>query len=128
MANCPFCDHFNRTGATYCEKCKAPLQTAIPQNSESSDSESSPKSAEAPLPGTLEADILELMRTHQKIEAIKLYRQHRKADLKEAKDFVEALAAKEGIAPSSGGCAGAILLMIVAGAAATGAAWTLVGL
>jgi hypothetical protein len=119
MANCPFCNHFNRTGATQCEKCKAPLQTAIPQDSES------PDTAEGPLPGSLEEDILELMRTHKKIEAIKLYRAHTKADLKEAKDFVEALAAKQGIAPSSGGCAGIVLLMILTGTAIVGAAWTL---
>ena len=101
MAKCPFCDHFNRTDATQCEKCRAPLQTSVP-----SGSDATPAEPEAALePGSLEADILELMQGHKKIEAIKLYRERTGVGLKEAKDFVEALAAKHGIPPGAGGCA-----------------------
>jgi hypothetical protein len=121
MANCPFCNHFNRTDATQCEQCKAPLQTTIRGESDSPP----PESAEGPLPGNLETEILDLMRGHKKIEAIKIYREHTKVGLKEAKDFVESLAAKHGVAPGAG-CGGMVLLMILTGAAMAGAAWTLV--
>jgi large subunit ribosomal protein L7/L12 len=77
-------------------------------------------------PHGVEAEILELMRGRKKIEAIKLYRQRSGVGLKEAKDFVEALAAKHGVvAASRGGCAAIVLLMVLAGSAATGAAWIL---
>ena len=44
------------------------------------------------------------MQGQKKIQAIKLYRERTGIGLKEAKDFVEALAAKHGVAPG-GGCA-----------------------
>jgi hypothetical protein len=121
MAKCPFCDHFNRTDATQCEKCRAPLQTSIPSNSDATPAEP----LAAPEPGSLEAEILGLMQGKKKIEAVKLYRQRSGVGLKEAKDFVEALAAKHGISPGAGGCASVILLMLITGATAAGIAWTL---
>ena len=124
MAKCPFCDHFNRTDALQCEKCRAPLQTSIPSGSDSPPSEP----VAMPEPGTLEADVLDLVKAQQKIQAIKLYREQTGIGLKEAKDFVEALAAKHGIAAGGGGCAGMVLLMIAASAAVGGAAWTLAAL
>jgi hypothetical protein len=110
MANCPFCNHFNRTDATQCEECRAPLQTTIPNGSDPP-----PAPVEAPAPGSIEAEILGLMQGDKKIEAIKVYRARTGVGLKEAKDFVEALAAKHGINPGTGGCAGVLLLMIAAG-------------
>ena len=121
MAKCPFCDHFNRTDATQCEKCRAPLQTAAAAGSDSTP----PAPVAAPELGSLEADILGLMQGQQKIKAIRRYRERTGAGLKEAKDFVEALAAKHGVAPSARGCAGMALLMLITGAALAGAAWTL---
>ena len=187
MAKCPFCNHFNRTDATQCEECRAPLRTEIPSGSDSTPpapaAAPEPGSLEAeilaliqgqkrllavklyrertgvgiaeakcfveelrakhgiacdgfasellnaavvaPEPGSLEAEILGLMQGQQKIKAIKLYRERTGVGLKEAKDFVEALAAKHGVAPSAGGCAGMVLLMLVTGAAVAGATWTL---
>jgi hypothetical protein len=113
MAKCPFCDHFNRTGASTCEKCGAPLG-GISRSEPAMDQEAPP----TPEPGSLEEEILGLMRGEKKIEAIKLYRARKGVDLKGAKDAVEALAAKHGIAPTSGGCAGMVLLMVAASAAA----------
>ncbi len=79
----------------------------------------------APEPGSLEADILALVQGQQKIQAIKLYREKAGVGLKEAKDFVEALAAKYGIAPGQNvGCGSVVLLMITAGAAIASAVWT----
>ncbi len=121
MAKCPFCDHFNRTGAVQCEKCKAPLQTSIPSGTNAAQAELPP----APEPGSLEADILALVKEQHKIQAIKLYREKAGVGLKEAKDFVEAFAAKHGIDPGQNvGCGSVVLLMITAGTAIASAVWT----
>lgn len=53
----------------------------------------------------LEARLLSLLQEGMKIEAIKVYREETGAKLKEAKDYVEALAARHGIAaPTRTGC------------------------
>ena len=74
MIQCPFCDHINPASATRCTKCGSEL------------------------PGSLEAGhksladtLTTLIRTGQKIEAIKQYRERTGSGLKEAKDAVEAL-------------------------------------
>jgi len=67
-------------------------------------------------------DVLELMRGGKKIEAIKIYRGRYNVGLKEAKDAVEALAGQRGIAAQGSGCAGVVLLGLVALAAG---AWRL---
>jgi hypothetical protein len=121
MAKCPFCDHLNRTGVVQCESCGAQLQSPANSNGDCD----APPPPPAPEPGSLEADVLALMQGQKKIEAIKLYRQRTGGDLLEAKKAVEALAAKHGIAPSSGGCAGVVLLMLLTGAAAVGTVWAL---
>jgi large subunit ribosomal protein L7/L12 len=68
-----------------------------------------------------ENEIVSLLEGGKKIEAIKVYREKTGVGLKEAKDFIEALAADRRIAaPSRSGCLGvvlvvaAIVLMIVA--------------
>jgi hypothetical protein len=119
MAKCPFCDHLNRAGVEQCESCGAQLQAPT---HDGGDSDAAPPPP-APEPGSLEADVLALMQGQKKIEAIKLYRQRTGADLLAAKNAVEALAVKHGIAPSSGGCAGVVLLMLMAGATAAGTVW-----
>ncbi len=65
-------------------------------------------------PESLEGQVLVLMQGQKKIEAIKLYRQQTGVGLKEAKDVVESLAAKYGISPKGAGCAGMVLLLVVA--------------
>jgi len=61
-----------------------------------------------------EDEILSLMRQGQKIAAIKLYREKTGVGLKEAKDFIEALAADQGItAASKSGCLGVMLLLVL---------------
>ena len=50
-------------------------------------------------PTSLEGQVLALMRGQKKILAIKLYREQTGVGLKQAKDAVEALAAKHGISP-----------------------------
>ena len=62
-------------------------------------------------PNSLEGQVLALMRAQKTIWAIKVYREQTGAGLKEAKDAVEALAAKYGIRKQAG-CAGMVLLMI----------------
>jgi ribosomal protein L7/L12 len=64
-------------------------------------------------PNSLEGQVLALMRGQKKIWAIKVYREKTGVGLKQAKDAVEALAAKHGINPKGAGCAGMVLLMVV---------------
>ena len=122
MAKCDFCDHSNRADATRCEKCGAPLQKAFSREPD----QAGPTPTESPEPEGVEAEILELLRRQKKIEAIKLYRQRTGVGLKEAKDFVETLAAKHDVAAGSGGgCAGVLLVVFIMGGAAAGAGWIL---
>jgi kynurenine formamidase/ribosomal protein L7/L12 len=65
-----------------------------------------------PADSSFEGKILSLMKQGQKIAAIKLYREKTGVGLKEAKDFIEALAADQHIvAASKSGCLGAMLLL-----------------
>jgi len=61
-------------------------------------------------PTDQDKQLLKLLAAGQKIAAIKLYRQHTSVGLKEAKDAVEALAAKHGIATPKSGCLGLLVL------------------
>jgi ribosomal protein L7/L12 len=72
--------------------------------------------------GTADGEVLDLMRTGQKIAAIKRYRETHGGGLKEAKEAVEALAAAHGIESKSGnGCAAVLALLIVV--TVTGLMW-----
>lgn len=57
----------------------------------------------------LEQEVIRLLQDQQKIPAIKLYRQQTKVGLRDAKEAVEALGRKHGIAESGGGCFGVLL-------------------
>jgi len=63
-------------------------------------------------PTSLEGQVLALMQGQKKILAIKFYREQTGVGLKQAKDAVEALAAKHGISTQTG-CAGMVLLLVV---------------
>lgn len=60
-----------------------------------------------------ERDLLELVKSGQKIEAIKHHRERTGLGLKESKDAVEALAARYGVAPHKSGCAGVLVLGVM---------------
>ncbi len=62
----------------------------------------------------LEQRLLRLVREGQKIQAIKLYRERTSCGLKEAKEFVESLAAQRGIVTPRGGCLGVLLGLVIA--------------
>jgi ribosomal protein L7/L12 len=63
----------------------------------------------------MEAELLRLLEAGDKIEACKLYRNRTGVQLIEAKQAVEALAARHGIASKAGGgCAGVLLAIVVA--------------
>jgi len=62
-------------------------------------------------PNSLEGQVLALLQGQKKIWAIKVYREQTGVGLKQAKDAVEALAAKHGISEQTG-CAGMVLLMV----------------
>ena len=68
----------------------------------------------------VEQQLLRLVQDGQMIPAIKLCREHTSSGLKEAKEFVESLAMRHGVAAPRGGCLGVLLgLMIVFVFAAT---------
>ena len=63
----------------------------------------------------VEQQVLDLLKAGKKIDAIKVYRQLAHADLKTAKDAVEALAARHGVLQSSGsGCFGVLAMLLSA--------------
>jgi len=74
MIRCMFCDRMNPPGATRCLDCGAELPAATDT---------------APQP--VDDQLMDLIRSGKKIEAIKEYRERTGAGLKEAKDAVEAL-------------------------------------
>jgi large subunit ribosomal protein L7/L12 len=61
-----------------------------------------------------EAEVLNLVASGRKIEAIKVYRERTGVGLKEAKDAVEALAARRGVVTQKSGCLGVIVLCAAA--------------
>ena len=119
MSTCRICDHNNRSGAKYCEKCGAELlsQGDEPASAKGQSSAAHPE-AQGELPEGIEAELLAVLESGRKIEAIKLYRERTGAGLKEAKDAVEALARQHNIGASSSGCAGAALTLTLLSVAA----------
>ena len=75
---------------------------------------------------SLEGQVLALLQGQKKILAIKLYREQTRVGLKQAKDTVEALAAKHGISTQTG-CAGMVLLMVVVAMILVVGIWALHG-
>lgn len=72
-----------------------------------------------PVDSALETQIVSLLERGEKIEAIKIYRKETGADLKEAKDAVEAIAVRrQVVSPSGSGCLGVMLLLIIVSMAA----------
>ena len=76
-----------------------------------------PQKTESSSADPLDSQILQLMQTGRKIDAIKLYRETRRVGLKEAKDAVEALAQEHGIPQRSVGCTGVLLIAALGGPA-----------
>ena len=105
MPQCNFCDHDNPAGDNVCAKCGAELPGAMER-------EQSP--APEQNPGGLEQEVLAILKGGTKIEAIKVYRQRTGVGLKEAKDAVEALAARYGVVSKSG-CAGVLAAAVFLG-------------
>jgi hypothetical protein len=106
MQRCPSCDHFSAADATECERCGQ----SLPSESEEGASASS---SDATTPDSFEARVLEAARKSGKITAIKLYREQRGGNLKEAKEAVEALMAEHGVTSSTGSGCGATVLAVV---------------
>jgi ribosomal protein L7/L12 len=107
MLRCEHCDHFNLTDAKNCERCGAPLQAAVP--------EESPQALSAPGASGLEAHVLQIARTQGKIPAIKHYREATGAGLKEAKEAVEAIMLQHGVQVAKSGCASSVMLLAATG-------------
>ena len=105
MAICSFCNHHNPDRRRHCEKCGAELAGAAPEERDAAGTDSG-----------LDAQIAELLRQGQKIEAIKCYREATGVGLREAKDAVEARAAELGIvaSPMGRGCFAVLAMTLTA--------------
>jgi len=101
MSKCQFCGKKNPPEVETCVECGA---TFLDRDREEPPSR----------PHSLEEELLDLLRGGQKIAAIKRYREENGVGLKEAKDAVELLAVEHEIAPTGGGCAGVLLLLLAA--------------
>ncbi|MGD0515905.1 MAG: ribosomal protein L7/L12 [Thermoguttaceae bacterium] len=99
MTKCPSCGEENPPGVGLCKRCGGPIP--LEENAR----------PEVP-PGSLEEQVLGLMRASKKIEAVKLYREMTGAGLKEAVDAVEDLAKEHNITSSKTGCAGVLLILV----------------
>lgn len=110
MIRCPRCDGENPLGVPFCRSCGGPLPTApatslvIPMSAMEREGEG-PSGHPAAPPATIpadqdvEAEVLGLLQQGQKIQAIKVYRARQPdLSLREAKEAVETLAAKHGLA------------------------------
>ncbi len=65
-------------------------------------------------PGSLEEQVLGLLRARKTIEAVKLYREKTGAGLKEAAVAVETLAKQHNVTAFGPGCAGVLLIVAAA--------------
>jgi ribosomal protein L7/L12 len=81
-----------------------------------------PQEGVAPSQGDWEHEVLKRLEAGQKIDAIRWYREQRGVGLKEAKEAVEALAERAGIA-TRGGCL-SVVLCVLAGAAMLRVCWS----
>lgn len=122
MPRCPFCDKRNSASATACSECGAELTSSDSRSSSPGESGSAVSSNFKPEPAVpeseldpFEAELAELLKKGQKIEAIKRYRKKTGADLRSSKVAVEQFAARQGLSGSQSGCgtASAILLAVV---------------
>lgn len=66
----------------------------------------------------LEADVRRLLGNGEKIKAAKLYKERTGASLREAKQAIEAVATRHGIAVEDTGCSGVLIFLIVVTVAA----------
>lgn len=100
--------------ARYREATGAPLSDARQAVEQLGKASAAPTDLDA----GLQKELLDLIGAGQKIQAIKVYRETVSCGLAEAKDVVEALAAKHGVTSQGGGCATvlAVLLTVVASA------------
>jgi len=86
--------------------------------------ESPPPAQDAPAPEDIDADLWELLKSGQKIEAIKRYRAQTGVGLAEAKAAVEATGRKHGLVVKGAGCASMVLLGLAIVTGTVGWLWS----
>jgi len=116
MSKCRFCGTSNPPGTETCPGCGAtildddgPATPTQPTADHDSDRSGEPTDG-------VESRILAELQAGRKISAIKIYREMTGMGLKEAKEAVEELARRHGIAATRTGCAGVLLLIVVTSA------------
>ena len=110
VRKCGSCGQSNPGWRLVCDRCGAALPEAR--------SPGGSPASEGSVPPELEASLLTLLQQGRKVDAIRAYREEMGVDLKGAKEAVEALQKRHGIAASAGGCASlcvfAVLMVLVA--------------
>lgn len=107
---CPYCGQPIDSGAQRCEKCGAWITETAP-----SEPPNKPPLPEPPVASSdLDTRVLALLRSQNKIAAVKLVREQLSIGLKESVDYVDALAVKHGIAQKTVSirCGTAVLLLM----------------
>jgi hypothetical protein len=113
MTTCRLCQHSNPPGAQRCEECGTWLsQDADPAASTGTSSAGrQTTAATGPPVSEFDSEVLALLTSGKKIDAIKFYRETKGTGLKEAKEAVEALGERHGV-PRGSGCAGVVLVLL----------------
>lgn len=112
MAKCTFCGRENSAEVELCGGCGAKI---LDRDRQTTAAEPAPDGDSGKADSALVGQVLKELQTGGKIAAIKLYREQTGVGLKDAKDAVEALGAKHGIVATRSGCAGVLLVLLLAG-------------
>ncbi|OHB72114.1 MAG: hypothetical protein A2V70_10530 [Planctomycetes bacterium RBG_13_63_9] len=113
MPKCESCGHVSPAGVELCKNCGASLPRQDFQPEPAAAEPDRPLDESSPQPKGLDARVLAELQAGRKIAAVKLYREATGLGLKAAKDAVEELARRHGIAPARTGCAGVLLLLLL---------------
>ena len=113
MSRCRFCEETIQPGNKFCPQCGAEVPEEDYQPSPIQLDDSLRRALEH-IEDPFEKTIAATFASEGKISAIKLYRQKKGVDLKDAKEAVEALAQKHGIkSTGTAGCAGMLVLCLI---------------
>ena len=118
MQRCPFCDCQNSDEAARCKDCGAPLGKSADVLAKPREAKAAPAMPSGIPPDSPDGRIIQALMEGGKIAAIKIRREQTGEGLKEAKDYVEALAARYHVTPNANGCSTSAALLLVACAAA----------
>jgi hypothetical protein len=101
MTKCPSCGEENPSGVGLCKHCGGPISMTEDAHPEV-------------VPGSLEEQLLGLLRAGKTMDAVKLYREKTGDGLREAVTALETLAKQHQLIKSRVGCTGVLLIVAAA--------------